>query len=32
MRSDISKDWKYPPEYYYLPRFNPKTHTYENNY
>ena len=32
MRSDISKDWKYPPQYYYLPRFNPKTHTYENNY
>ena len=32
MRSDISKDWKYPPQYYYLPRFNTKTHTYENNY
>lgn len=30
MRGDISEDWRYPPQYYYYPRFDEKTYTYEN--
>ncbi|MCQ2818690.1 MAG: hypothetical protein MJ252_15595 [archaeon] len=30
MRGDVSEDWRYPPQYYYLPKFNTKSHTYEN--
>lgn len=30
MRGDRSKDWRYPPQYYYMPKFNSKTYTYEN--
>lgn len=30
MRGDISNDWKYPPLYYYQPKFNENTHTYDN--
>lgn len=30
MRGDISNDWRYPPLYYYQPKFNENTHTFEN--
>ncbi len=30
MRSDVSKDWRYPPKYYYRIRYNPYTQRYEH--
>ena len=30
MRGNYSEDWRFPPQYYYSPKFNTKTHTYEN--
>ena len=30
MRSDVSKDWRYPPKYYYRIRYNPYTQKYEH--
>ena len=30
MRGNYSEDWRFPPQYYYNPKFNTKTHTYEN--
>lgn len=30
MRSDVSKDWRFPPKYYYSLRYNPNTQRYEH--
>ena len=30
MRGNYSEDWRFPPQYYYNPKFNTKTHTYVN--
>ena len=32
MRGDVSEDWKFPPQYYYMPKFNSSTYTYDNKY
>ena len=30
MRGDVSEDWKFPPQYYYMPKFNSHNYTYDN--
>ena len=30
MRGDRSEDWRYPPQYYYTPKYNKNTLTYNN--
>lgn len=30
MRGDVSEDWRFPPQYYYMPKFNSHTYTYDN--